>query len=339
MNDQQHAHQWRPADQAWTCAECTETSATCGTCNGPSGSSLLLCRDCERRAAKVLDDIDAALDLWEPDPRSPMSSPGDMRLVVVHGSGSAGIASPDGIMGELWGWVARWTEHAGPSNAAALDYLRSHHMWAAHNAEASRWPEYLKAMRSLRHQARRIAGVLPKRLPEPCVHCGGQVVQDWADQWWKPLETGLSDVVRCTGCGVTWGDHARWLFSTRQHVVDLPALHPDALVTMAQARMIWPEVPAATWRSWAQRWREDGEALIERALTWWEAEKAWRAGLRPGYAAEGWQGPGEAPSVAGWLPERGEDHGAPLYRVGDLAALVERWADTERPGRRAEIPA
>lgn len=337
-----HAHDWRqterPAgEQPWRCAECEATSATCGTCHGASGSSLLLCQRCERRAAGVLDDIEAALDLYEPQPRSLVGSPGDMHL--VPGGSESSSDNPEGIRAELLAWVARWTEHAGAERTAATDYLKSRHLWAAHNPDLSSWPVYLEAMRALRHRARRLAGLLPKRLPEPCVHCGGDVVQDWADQWWKPLETGLSDVVRCTGCGTTWGDHAHWLFSTRQHVADAPAQHPDSLITLAQARMIWREVPAATWRKWAQRWRDDGEEAIERARHWWDLRCAFLAGpdAWPAWAPATWQGPGDPPSMPGWLPDRGVRKGEVLYRVGDLAALVQRWADESRPGRRSSV--
>ena len=85
MQTEQHTHEWTRTEhdgiRSWACTGCTETSATCGTCGGASGTSLLLCRRCEQQAARVLDDIDHALGLWQPDPRSPMRSPGNMRLV------------------------------------------------------------------------------------------------------------------------------------------------------------------------------------------------------------------------------------------------------------------
>lgn len=333
----QHDHEWRRVDggqgtRAWQCAQCPETCATCGTCGGPTATSLLLCQRCEREARRVLDGITAALDQYRPDPRSPMSSPGDMRLVPGGGT-RGGITTPGDVHERLWGWVARWTEHTGPSNAAAVEYLADHHVWAAHNPEASDWAAYLVDMRRLRHAARRIAGLLPQRLPEPCVHCGGECVQDWADRSWQALEDGLSDVVRCTRCGMTWGDRTLWRFVTRRRIVEIPGEHPDSLVTMEHARRIWPDVPAATFRDWARRWREDGPDRLERVLLWWATWCMWRAGERPWWAEPGWRGPGEPPSLEGWLPERGERDGRALYRVGDLQALVERWADRQRTGR------
>lgn len=336
----EHQHEWQHVKGAtgireWACVECPETCATCGTCGQASGTSLLLCRRCERHAARVLDDIEAACAHYERDPRSLVASPGDMRLVPTSGAARGGVQTPEDVRAVMLGWVARWTEHAGATNDGPVEYLRGHHIWAAQNPDASGWHAYLEAMRKLRAQARGIAGLLPRRLPEPCVHCGGKVVQDWADAHWEPLRDGLSDAVRCTGCGMTWGDREHWRFATRHHIVALPGVRPDSLVTLAQARMIWPDVPSATLRSWAHRWREDGEQMIERALLWWAAEQMHRAGERPWWADEPWSGPGEAPSLAGWLPERGERDGATLYRVGDIEVLVRRWADDTRRGRRS----
>jgi hypothetical protein len=237
VSSETHTHEWVKAEQggilAWRCKECAETSATCGTCERASGTTLLLCPSCEKAAAKVLDDIQHALDQWVPNPRSPMHSPGDMRLVLSSGQG-AGVTSPSDIDAKLWSWVGRWAEHSGAGNAYALDYLRSRHIWAAHNPEASDWLGYLKAMRSLRRAARRIAGLLPQRLNEPCAMCGGSVVQDWSDGDWMPFEDGLSDVVRCTKCDMTWGDRAHWRFMTRQHIVELPGQHGRACCDVAE---------------------------------------------------------------------------------------------------------
>jgi hypothetical protein len=346
MSDGRHTHEWVRVEgaegiRAWGCRDCDETSATCGTCGRASGSVLLLCARCEKEAARVLDDIADALGYYETPPRSLIDSPGDMRLVPGFGE-TTGMQTPADIEGRMLGWVARWTEYAGPSNAAASDYLRAHHMWAAHHPDESHWLAYLSDMRKLRHEARGVAGLLPKRHPEPCVHCGGQVVQDWADRWWKPLETGLSDVVRCTGCGTTWGDRAHWLFSTRQHIVDVPAMHPDSLITLKQARMVWADVPAGTWRQWLARDRQTWEASVVAAVTWWQARQAHEAGRWEPWAAVGWtvEMLDEAPALMQrTMPERGRRRGEALYRVGDMLALVERWADEERPGRRAQVSA
>ena len=343
---ERHAHEWTRVEGAegireWACNECDETSATCGTCNRASGSSLLLCGRCEREAGRVLDDIADALSHYVAGPRSLVSSAGDMRLVPGF-TARAGALTPGDIESRMLSWVARWTEHAGPSNTSASDYLRGHHMWAAHHPDESRWLAYLEAMRKLRHEARGVAGLLPLRHPEPCVHCGGRVVQDWADRWWKPLETGLSDVVRCLGCGMTWGDRAHWLFSTRQHIVDVPAIHPNSLVTLAQARMIWPEVPAGTWRWWVHRDQQAWEASVVSAVTWWQARRAREDGAWQAWEAVGWTLGMliEAPPLAQrMMPERGHRRGVTLYRVGDMLTLVQRRVEEDRPGRPASVGA
>ena len=337
MSTEQHRHEWtgNPGHDgigAWACTGCAETSATCGTCKRASGTPLLLCDRCERQAAKVLDDISHALSLWERSPRSPMRSPADMRL-VRGGAESLTISDPSDIDARLWRWVGRWAEHTGADNAAPMDYLKSRHMWAAHNPELSNWHDYLKAMRALRASARRIAGLLPQRIAEPCVMCGGDVVQDWSDDDWMPLETGLSDTVRCTGCGTTWGDRLHWHFTMRHHIIELPGAHPNALVTIEQARMIWPDVPSATWRSWAKRWRDEGDDLIERVHHWWGLRCAHVSGEWPSWASADWQGPGEPPSMAGWMPQMGERAGVATYRVGDLHALVVRRDEEMRSER------
>ena len=173
MSDTRHAHEWvRVEDaegiRAWACTDCDETSATCGTCHRASGSSLLLCASCERQAARVLDDIADALGYYETPPRSLINSPGDMRLVPGFGE-TGGVTTSADIEGRMLSWVARWTEYAGATAQSASDYLRGRHMWAAHHPSESGWLAYLSDMRHLRHQARGVAGLLPKRHPEPCV--------------------------------------------------------------------------------------------------------------------------------------------------------------------------
>jgi len=318
-------------DRRWACEQCEAESATCETCHGPSGTSLLVCEPCLRHAAKVLDDIDAALSHYESAAGSLVKSPGDMRLIPGFGSAGGGIAGPEDVIGQLWSWVARWSEYTGASNQDAIAYLKGHHMWAAHNVEVSDWPVYLRAMRTLRHQARRIAGLLPQRLNEPCVYCGGQAVQDWADDHWEPLREGLSDTVRCTRCGMTWHDSVLWRKVTREHIVELPKEHADSLVTLDQARMIWPEIPAATWRSWLKRDRDQWAESVGEAQIWHQAWCEYEAEPGPSMERD------EPPSlVERTLPERGEKNGAALYRVGDLHAMVARRTDESRPGRPVE---
>lgn len=112
---ERHAHDWTRVDgaegiSAWVCTQCQETCATCGTCGRPSGSSLLLCQSCERKAAKVLDDIEAALEHYCSEPGSLVASPSDMRL-APGGSACGGLEEPEDLIGEMRSWLARWAEH------------------------------------------------------------------------------------------------------------------------------------------------------------------------------------------------------------------------------------
>lgn len=337
MNDEQHTHYWTPAPATagWACTDCTATCATCGTCAGPTGTERLVCSPCLRHTDRLLDDIDDALSLHTPAPRTPISSPGNMRL-VPGGTGPGAITQPADVRAALNTWADAWAEHTGHTLAGTLDYLKDRHLWAAQNPGDSQWLAYLRDLRRLRHQARRLAGLLPERLPEPCVHCGGTVVQDWADRDWRPLPNGLSDHVRCLGCGMTWGDLALWRFSSRQHIVELPTVRPDSLVTLSQARMLWPAVPAATMRQWAKRARVQWEDAIALVRGWWDARTAfgtpaWVEWQRVGWTQDMLDDAPDLPTVL--MRERGARRGETTYRVGDLQALVDRWSDERRAGR------
>jgi len=336
-------HEWTATERGWRCTECGAESATCGTCGEPSGTNLLLCERCKARADRVLDDIAKALRYYERDPRSPVASPGDMRLVAIRSNrGRGGIETPGQIEDALWAWVARWTEYVGAQRSDAYDALKSMHQWAAHNVEASGWHEYGRDALRLRHHARRIAGLLPKRLPEPCVHCGGRAVRDWATREWEPRRDGVSDTVRCTSCHRTWDDPRAFAFTTRQHIFDLPNVRPDALVTLEQARTIFPDVPAATLRGWVFRDRQAWDQSVEQAQVWWGARCAWEAGgaTWEAWAEYGWTEPGDPPPFAEMMmPEHGRERGVPLYRVGDIYELVMRRVDQSRSGRRVAAPA
>jgi hypothetical protein len=328
--DLMHTHEWTKTERDWACTECPETSATCGTCGGPSGGNLLLCKKCRKHADRVLDDIAHAIELWQP-------ALGRDDGVTFRASAAIHPDERQDIDERLWGWVARWSEHTGASNADWIDYLKTHHLWAAHNPEASDWHEYLHDVKQLRRRARGEAGLLPQTQPEPCVHCGGEVVRDWADKDWNPLPDGLSDHVRCTGCAMTWPNIERWRFITRQHIVASPLAHPDALVTLEQARMIFPDVPVSTMRSWVRRDAQAWGGSVGAVQEWWQARRSWLEGT-----AEDWRPWREA----GWtladldavpdlhdraLPEHGQRQGEALYRVGDLhARAIARVDDTRR---------
>lgn len=322
-----HRHEWArdvhgSGITEWVCSEvdagrpCTETSATCGTCGQASGSSLLLCERCQREAARVLDDIAHALSLWEPDPRSPVKSPGSMALIPTPSSSSGGLRTPDDVEAELLGWVARWTEFTAPENTGWLGFLSRHLIWAAHHPDESQWLAFLRDCRRLRAAARRIAGLLPRFMPEPCAHCGGPVAQDRADQEWNPLTGQLPDTVRCLRCGRAWDDPLLFAFTNRQHIIEAPDEHPDAQVTLDQARMIWPDIPAATMRSWIARDAERYARGVDRAQEWWASQPEIGPTTRP-------------PAIMRLLPPH-DGPGGVRYRIADLAQYAD---ERSRPGR------
>lgn len=336
---ERHIHEWTKTDSAtgitaWACTGCTETSATCGTCGGPSGTSLLLCEACRERTARVLDDIAHALSMWEPEPRSLVKSPGNMALAPQPSSGeNVGLRTPDDIEGKLWGWCARWSEFTAPENIGWLGYLRGHLIWGAQNPDESDWSAFLADIRRLRTAARRIAGLLPRFMPEPCAICGGPVIQDRADREWNPLTGQLPDTVRCLRCGRAWDDPILWRFANRQHIVSAPDEHPDALVTLDQARMVWPAVPTSTLWMWIKRDRDARQRSIDEAIVWNEAWNEYENA--PGDAAIERDEPPAL--IERMIPERGEREGSALYRVGDIQSAVDRWLDDTRRGPRARI--
>ncbi|MBZ2197264.1 hypothetical protein [Occultella gossypii] len=332
MSEPRHQHWWTQGPTGeWVCTDCGETCATCGTCGRATGGALLLCDPCHARERQVLADIEHAIGLYLPSPgRSPYSS-ARMDAMRVAGSKAARVTDPeDSIDSTLFGWVALWTEASGDAqNLGALEYLAGHLLWAAHNPDASRWEAYRKSIRAQRGAARRVAQIAPQPQPAPCIHCGGKVVQDWADHDWNPLKTGLSDVHRCTGCGTTWGDHAHWRFAQRHTIFALPTDDPDRLVTLADARTIFPDVPAGTWRTWIKRSRDEHARTVAECDAW---DDRWTA-----YEDAGYLGPiPEAPEIVEAVCSRGEtDQKVKLYRLGDLDALAMRRVSETRRGRPA----
>lgn len=306
-----HQHIWTHHNGQWTCVDCPETTPTCivnkpdDDENGhPTGiPAQNICPGCIRYEQHVLDDIADALGHWQHQPRSLVPAIRYDRD-KIDGSRTQddrpAITKPSDVLDVLWSWADMWVEARGeePLEGAVLAHLKRYLLWAANNPSDSAWEDYRAEMRQMRHHARRLSGLLPKRLAGPCVHCGGQIVQDWATHNWQPRiddrpeHNGLSDTHRCTGCGLTWAHREAWMY-TNGHTLKLaPEFAPDTLVTIEDARKhIFPDVPASTWRTWTDR---------------------------------------------GDITEHDRNvRGQALYRVGDLHTLVQRRADTARAGRRA----
>lgn len=315
------AHYWTPTDDGHQCEQCGDTCAACNVCSGPTGTALLACQRCLDRCSEVLDGITAALEHYEPPSPSPVPA---VRYDRDRRGGNDDhvplrlVDTPAEIEAVLLDWVAMWTDLSGQAeNVAPVDYLRGRHLWAAHNAETAAWDDYRREMRQLRHRARRMAGLLPQRQAGSCIYCGGDVVRDWADEHWRPRADGLSDDLRCTACRTEWEDVQHWRYANRHTILALPETHPEQLVTAADARAIFPEVPAATWRSWRHR----------------DARRAEVQQRHRDYLASGAIGPEPEPER---MPVRSWDtRGRPLYRLADLTAHVDARADETRPGRKA----
>lgn len=319
-----HTHIWTGPDEhgTWTCVDCGEQAPTCIVQKPsdepgeghPSLAAQAICNGCLRYEQRVLDDIADALGHWQHQPRSLVPAiryDRDRTTGTRTENDRPAITQPSDVVDVLWSWADMWVEARGeePLEGAPIAHLKRYILWAANNPTESVWDDYRAEMRQMRHAARRVAGLLPKRLAGPCVHCGGQVVQDWATHNWQPRidpdhpeRSGLSDTIRCTGCGLTWAHREAWMY-TNGHTLKLaPTFAPDTLVTIEDARKhIFTDVPAATWRKWIQRDRDREEAGEPRRI-----------------------------------PEHGTDvRGNPLYRVADLAAHVEYRQTDTRPGRRA----
>lgn len=301
-------HIWTaPEEGQWTCVACLETTPTCvverpsdDPEGHPTGTALLICQPCLDTEHRTLDDITKALGHWQHQPRSIVPAIRYDRD-RIHGNSGRGdkpdnIDHPSDIVNVLWSWVDMWSETTGtPASGNPIDYLKTHTLWAAQNPATSAWDDWRKETRQLRHAARRLSGLLPHRQHGPCVHCGGDIVRDWADNSWQPRVDGLSDELRCTGCGLTWGNHGAWNYTNRHTLQLLPDIKPDALVTIDDARQIFPTIPAPTWRKWRER-DTDQQHMPEHGT---------------------------------------DVRGRPLYRLADLTALANRRDDDTRPGRKA----
>lgn len=320
----QHIHTWASPDQhgTWACTSCTDTSPTCiierpsddpGEGHPTGIPAQAICHGCLRHEQGILDDIADALGHWQHQPRSIVPAIRYDRE-RINGSRTENdrptIQTPSDVLDVLWDWAVMWAEVRSDRAPAGdvLGFLKRHILWAANNPDGAAWSDYRAEMRQMRHAARRVSGLLPQRQAAPCIHCGGQIVRDWATANWQPRidvrpeHNGLSDIHRCTGCGLTWAHREAWMYANGHTLRLAPKFAPDTLVTLEDARKhIFPGVPAATWRKWLQRDRDRAEAGEERRI-----------------------------------PERGTDvRGNDLYRVGDLATHVEYRTAQTRPGRKA----
>lgn len=250
------AHYWTEVERGWQCSECAATCASCIECHRWTGGSLLICDPCVTRTRRLLDDIEVAVALYSPCPASIVPA---IRYDRDRISGDRGDDFDptrwtwSELEGVLSGWADLWAEEAGKNRTSPpLEFMRGHILWAAHN-EGSDWAQWRTEMKRALHTAKREAGLLPKRMAAPCAHCGGPAVQTWATKQLRPHPDGLSDEVTCLGCGLSWRSAEAYRHLSKTHLQGLPLVRPDALVTLTEAHLVWPDIPAKTWATWAGR--------------------------------------------------------------------------------------
>ena len=252
-------HDWQTGEGGgWTCADCAESCPACCVCEKATESSLLICDRCLQREARILDDIVTAVGWyrWAP-PSTIKATRYDRERISGSGDGGSSARWAIGDLPDvLDSWADMWAGVIGETRTiSGIDFLKGRLIWAAHNQEASAWDDYRKEARTALVTAKREAGLLPKRMPAPCAHCGGTVVRTWADARLTPHSDGISDEVVCLGCGLTWKSETHYRQLSKQHTRALPTTHPEMLVTIKEAHAIWPEVPNGTWRYWSSAGR------------------------------------------------------------------------------------
>lgn len=258
-----HVHEWienqsaRGDSEQWGC-ECGEFSDICHICSEPSGSSLWICEKCLRREETLLDDVTRLRDQWDERDRNREASPMAPKLVRAKSAGGESMDFED-VEGEWLAWHGRWSDFMTPSTEGALADLKRWLTWAVHNPRESGFEAYQADMRRVRASLLRIVGLAPEKVAAQCVWCDGKVVRDRCDARGRAYPDGLRDEVRCTGCGAQWPTEEALRELVQQGLAGLPERAPDALVTLEQARRIWPDVKRNTINQAIKRDRDRAE--------------------------------------------------------------------------------
>ena len=348
-----------PPPGEWSCSECGASEPGCALCGRLLWhGERVTCGRCIRGAAQLLADIErlyrelpdaiktiTGIDYDRTGPASAhdvILPGGDALAILAGGTASTVTADARGnrhpedqhesdppsaaaVVSEMEdAWRRARGDAAapyGPSVRLATSYLRDHNSWAASFYPA--YPDDVAALRALHSRMSHTAGVadVPELERTPCVFCGGDVVRFWRDR--TPTDPGgLSEVRKCTGCDMAWGDGESLAFVNREHLRAMPDTHPEALVTERQAASIFAgELGKDTIRVWLHRDRSR-RRKYEEALEEWEEHVA--------QLGDGEERPPAPTEYVRRLPERGRDVlGQTVYRLADITAMA-------RPGRGEE---
>lgn len=235
------------------CQDCEATAAACVECRKPrEAPDRMVCDRCVRWWQKLVRDVHMWATTYQQDPYSPISSPridpnrvttsdDDVRLPfgldsVVSDLDDGRIESLRTVaeaLEVLTNWAGRWAKHmnvtVGPEST---EFLAEWTPWALDNRDASAWEVYAREARRVRALVRRLVGIAPEREPAPCVHCGGLIVREWE-------KDGLSELRRCTGCGIEWPEYSALMHTNHLVLQGLPETHPSMQVTLADAKRIY----------------------------------------------------------------------------------------------------
>lgn len=263
-------HTWVPSTDGalYVCADCPEETGACHTCGAAMTTSNLVCARCLEHARRTLADIQEAANTpysygtlglkavrydgertsgtKADDPRGATPARGlDADLIALATGGGVDVIAilrdPPNVLEPLLDWSDRWAEARG-ENAHGMNvfaYLDTRLLWAANNPDTSAWHDYLDEARVVRTRLRRLVGLAPVHTPAPCVHCGGNIIQEQS-------ERGLEERLRCTGCHMTWRDREHLAAIEARAVKLAPSQSPDTLVTVEQARAAMPHVKRNT---------------------------------------------------------------------------------------------
>lgn len=272
-----HTHEWAPTPDGFACTQCPATTTPCTRCDRPLNTTGRTCEPCistVRNHAREIRDMYRQLPdvvahvaglhaiRYDTTGRTGRRRPTDTTIIggaalVMSAPGYADKTrlgrhettidptlldaerhDPPSVLAVLTFWEDTWRSelhHPAATKTTVEDatrYLVINTAWAAQHSPT--WDDYLTDIRVLRQRLRHLTGASqpPERAGVPCPYCAGVIVQHWT-------ASGLDDVRRCNGCGLTWESEAHFLLAIREAHQSLPAKRPDELVTMDDAKRIY----------------------------------------------------------------------------------------------------